>query len=294
MTTVHTIETLDGAARQPFEHLTFRHVREAFYNDSPGMQTYVIGSRTNGQPSGLVVLDRRQGEQAARVLSFFVGTQFRQRGVATSLMAAMNDLAQQMGISQFSLEYVVGRNTPILEHVLAQNGWGQPAVILFIYKTDLAHIAHAKWIKPMRLPAEFTFIPIRQLSKAQVLEIINHEARGYPAYLNPFKDAARIHPDLTWFLLHQDQVVGWSIVHAIAPDTVLYNSLYVDHDYQQLGMPFMLVAESIRQQAKMGIQNGMFSVLIGNQRMRKIIDSKLLPYITQQQEMRKCVKDHAV
>jgi GNAT superfamily N-acetyltransferase len=283
---LYQLVSLQETQVKDFETLTFQHLLPRFRRIDQDPRLIAIGAEYYSKPIGLVVAEVNPERRTAEVLSVFVKKDYRNFGVGAALLAEIESRINEEGCETVKLAYYSGKAiTPVLEAFLCKRGWSEPVVHTLIYTTDMETMAQAPWFRRFKFPRNMHSFLWSELSEIERERLRSSETIGYPPYLSPFKNEQNIEKLISLGLREGDQVIGWSVVHRVAEDTLLYNSLFVQSQYQHLGCAIILLAASIQLQQEHNIPYSMFAVNMDNPVMRRIVDRWFKPYTIKTTEM---------
>jgi hypothetical protein len=147
------------------------------------------------------------------------------------------------------------------------------------------------------VPEGYEIFPWRELSPDERREIIRRQQRGawYPETLSPFHLEDRIDSEVSVGLRRLgsgkgngsegSRVIGWMIAHRVKDELVQYTSLFVEEGHGKLGRGLPLIAAAARRQRAAGVPRGIFMVQGENRAMRRLLERRMAPYLTERAEL---------
>ena len=118
-------------------------------------------------------------------------------------------------------------------------------------KIENAPIIKDKYLNRLlsTLADDYTIFPWHTLTEAD-RDFIKSVMKTHPLTrkYNPFVEEEKLEPLNSLGLRYQDKVVGWTINHRTAPDTIRYTNMYVHPDYQPLSRSVLFLAKALRLQ----------------------------------------------
>lgn len=279
---MYTLTKIDRAIATSYQGLTFPFFESQLRNLETQNSLIAIGASVKEKPIGLVLAEIQDDRQGAKVLSIFVKPAYRRLGVGTALLKELENQLWQSGCQKVEMVYTNGKESTIaLERLLNKLNWITPQPRMLICKSTTEKITSAPWLYKHTLPAELTIFPWIDLTPAQRLRIQQQQDRQpwYPKTLTPFNDERHLEPLNSLSLLYKDEVVGWTLNHRIAPNTIRYTSLFVREDLQKLGRAIALLAEAIKRQVNSDIFYGIWTVAVDNRPMVNFVKRRLAPYL---------------
>lgn len=269
-----------------YESLTFQNMLPRLRRIDCDSRLIAIGAESSSGSMGLVLANVNIENRTAEILSLYVKPDYREIGIGSALLLEIEGRLHQMGCESVKLTYYAGKTiTPVLEAFLDKQGWSTPKVQSLIYTTHIELMAQAPWFRKSAFPGKMQSFLWSELSEIERERLRDSEAIGYPPYLSPFRNEQKLEKLISLGLRAEGHVVGWSLVHRIAGDTLLYSSLFVQSQYQHLGSAIMLLAASIQLQQEHGIPYSMFAVNLDNPFMMRIVDRWFKPYTVKCTEM---------
>jgi len=225
----------------------------------------------------------------AEVISLFVSENHRQRGIATQLVAGMEQGLTQGKIKLVQFGYRSNwQSVAIIERILQKQAWATPVIARIVCKSD-ARIAQAPWLHKYKLPPKFTIFPWSELTTSEKKKL--QKASWYPKNLTPFQEENKLEYANSLGMRYGGEVVGWIVTHRTAPHTIQYTSLFVKQQFQPFGRAIFLLAESIKLQLANGTPNYVFMVDMDHQQMMRFVERRLKPFLTSIVEYRGCFKE---
>lgn len=277
------ISVLENKDVHVYGSLTFRYLLPLLEQIGQESEVCAVGAATADEAVGLVVARLHCTTRSAEIMSIYIKKPYRRKGIGMALMKALEQYIDQSGCNHLRLSYVAGKSiTPVFEAFLRNQSWNEPKLQSYIYTVDFK-ISEAPWLITAGLPKDVSLFKWSELTPSERDDIQTLPDIGF---LSPLRSAEKIEFLNSLGLRAHGKVIGWCIVHRAAPDTLLYNSLYVQGQYQSLGCAFIMLTEAIRLQLEAGIPKGMFAVNLQTPQMLSIAERWLAPYASQKTEMR--------
>ncbi|CAH1195494.1 hypothetical protein PAECIP111893_00704 [Paenibacillus plantiphilus] len=248
----------------------------------------MVGAEAEGTPVGLAVLELDPDERHAIVHCLFIAEGCRRQGLASDLMKTARLHCSKRNIASIKFAYYSGKAiTPAIEAWLHKEGWSAPQLEAVIFHID-SSIAGAGWLRDRALPHGLSLLPWNHIDQNDRGLLAAGGTHAYPAFLSPFKTFAQLEQSNSLGLLSATGIEGWSIAYRIAPDTVLYDALFISPQYQQAGLALVMLSKSIQLQLEAGIPLGVFTVNMSTPVMMKLARQWLAPYAWKMSEKRSC------
>lgn len=194
---------------------------------------------SGAEPVGLVLAQIRDDDRAekpnstsAQLFSVSVLPVWRQRGLATDLVQAMEKVLYQAGCASVEVDYTT--RLPALvpfERLLQSCRWAPPEATLLMSLGNCHDVIKAPWIGAVRdVPPGFELFEWAQLSADERACLDHAVAVGeIPKNLSPFADEEAIEPGISVGVRRHGEVVAWMTVtrSPFMPDALCYRSTYV-------------------------------------------------------------------
>lgn len=267
-----------------YDAFTFPSLQKRWRTQTQRGEIIAISATIADQMIGMVIAEIIVEPQNlslfyASIISCYVVTDYRNRGIGTTLIGNLEKELIKIGCQRIEISYKSSELTALgLEPLLNKAGWLPPKTVFVLAQSTTHKIAEAPWLHKYPLPDSFTVFPWIGLTAEERQAILDWG--GYPNALNPFKDESRIEPLNSLGLRHNAEVIGWIITHRVAPETIRYSTLFIREKYQKLGRGISLLAESIKRQINSEIENCTGSVAAQSDRMMRFLDLHLRPYLT--------------
>jgi GNAT superfamily N-acetyltransferase len=270
----------------PFMGMTYKSFTPLLMGLDKDSSALAIGAMGT-EPLGLVLADVRPVPEPAQVLSIYVVPAARHQGIATGLLAALEDGLVACGVDSAYAVFPSGKeSTPYVERLLARRGWTPPRPRMYLFQAtqrSLEQLLAAPWLRPTELPPEYEFFPWMQYTPTdRAVVIAGLESGRVPIMLSPFSEEGIIEPAVSLGLRYRGEVYGWMIGHRIAPRTIRYTALYVREDIPHKGLGFRMFAESLQRHIALERQypdaTGCWGVLASNP-FAAFLQRRLLPHL---------------
>lgn len=285
---LYRLESRDASR---FSALTFRHMHGRLARLDEDRSLVAFGVEMTSGPTGLILAEYRDGWSGANLMSLYVSKSGRRLGAATALMHALESELKPRGCMWLRITYYAGKtDVSPLEQFLHHNSWERPRLEGHVYKADVS-IATAPWLRQLPLPEGVDCFRWTDMTEreAEALRLRERE-REFPDYVSPFKQEHDLEQEASFFLRARGEVAGWSVVFRIAPDTWLYDSIYVTSGLRNTGIAFNLLSRSVQYQLETGVPYAMFAVNADTPVMPGLVERRLKPYTVEQMEKRVCYK----
>ncbi|NJM44958.1 MAG: GNAT family N-acetyltransferase [Alkalinema sp. RU_4_3] len=288
------VQNLTMANCQELEPLTFPSLQKRWQTYQQRGSLGGVVAIARGQMVGLVIAELLPDALApeghrAEILSLFVTPEQRQQGIGSQLLRYLETALRQLNCLQVQVSYSANDLTQQgLEPILHQQNWQAPKTDFLITKTTIEALKQASWVYQFPLPQKFTVFPWIELTKAERERIQQRQA--YPDSLSPFTDDPRLEVINSLGLRYQGEVIGWTINHRVAPDTIRYSTLFVETPFQRMGRGFSLLTEAVKRQIESGIPIAASAVASDNLAMLNCADRYYRPYATYLSESRSSTK----
>jgi hypothetical protein len=168
-----------------------------------------------------------------------------------------------------------------IEKVQKKRKWSPPKPHVIRYFFD-GPTFHPSWYeRPPQLPPKYKLFPWKNLKQAEREQLQKNYREGhFSENVYPFQNEETIEFRNSLGLKYKGKIVGWSITHRVAPDTVKYTALYVQPEFQFRGYAIRLLVESTKLQQKCNIKWALFEIKLGevDPSWFKFVLKRLAPY----------------
>ncbi|RLD21387.1 MAG: hypothetical protein DRI69_04130 [Bacteroidetes bacterium] len=226
------------------------------------------------KPVGLILSSFGQSKKEARVHSFVVHPDHRNKGVGKNLLSELERNLFSEGCAQVDGTYRDHwKSSEALNAVLTQNGWAARTKDLIIVRGEAEKVLKLFMDSQLRLPDGFHVMPFTEISLAQKEVILSKKKASdwYPDILNPFTYIETINPVTSLALIHEGQVKGWVISHLIAPELNEFTSLFVDPGLRSYKLAHLMMRETIHRQFDAGVKNFLITSKTDNYVMSRFL-----------------------
>ena len=235
--------------------MTFPSYRQALtlagttHTDSEGSRMIACAAVEDREPAGLALAQLpKDPSQPAEILSLFVRPDVRGRGVATGLIAGLEQAAQDAGRDEIMGVYMTGKpSIPVIEHIFAKRGFTPPELRKAAVRITPEQAVSCPWWGRGRLPEGGEMFMWKDLTAAERAHMIktNSETPWIDPLLEPWICDARADPLSSVGLRVNGDVLGWVINHRAPPNFVVFTTAFVRKDFQRIGALFKLLVHSI-------------------------------------------------
>jgi GNAT superfamily N-acetyltransferase len=217
------------------------------------IQPVALAARAGEQPLALAVaeLPARREDGAAELLSVFVAAAHRGRGIATTLVEAMERALAARGGAAVEAVYTTGKPAiAAVERIFTKRGWEPPTLRTITVRFTMAEALSTPWYGRMGLlPAGaeiFSWCDLTPAERRQLRES-NDRAPWIANSLQPWRhDQLGFDPVSSVGLRYRGEVVGWVINHQIDAHTVRFTCSFMRKDLSRRARIVPLYSEAIR------------------------------------------------
>jgi hypothetical protein len=181
-------------------------------------------------------------------VSLFVDPAARGQGIATALLARLEDIALRHGVTELTGTYMTDRpNIEALERVLAKRGFEEPTVRMIVFKFAPEDARKCAWYRRARMPSGATIFKWSELTGEDLAELRRSQLqhRWIHPKLEPWSTDPNFDPISSVGMRKDGEIVGWVINHRLAPDTVTFSSASMRPDLAKIGASFPLYVASL-------------------------------------------------
>ena len=209
-------------------------------------------------PIGLALAELPiEDDRPPEVLSLFVAPTHRGRGIGTRLLEGLEQQIADWHQPRVDMVYMTGRpGIPIVERMLARRGWQPPAVRTCTMRFTVDEAARMPWFGRVPLADAdfelFSWIDLDPSERAALVDSQRDRAWITPG-LEFWRHEAHCDPVSSLGLRYRGEVVGWTINHRLAADTVRISGAFVRDDLMRRGRLMALWTASIARMRDAGI-----------------------------------------
>jgi GNAT superfamily N-acetyltransferase len=235
--------------------MTFPSYRQAValvgtpHTDSEGSRMIACRAMEGELPAGLGLAQLpKDPAQPAEILSLFVRSDLRDRGIGTGLVEGLEDAARAEGRGAIMGVYMTGKpSIPIVERVFAKRGFEPPVLRKAAVRITPNQAINCPWWGRGRLPEGGEMFMWRDLTAAERAHMIKTHAESpwIDPLLEPWICDARADPISSVGMRVNGEVLGWVINHRAPPNFVVFTTAFVRKDFQRMGALFKLLVHSI-------------------------------------------------
>ncbi len=236
---------------------TYRHLlsleaapRHPDQGDTRVIQPFGIVADADGTPAGLVLAETpTEDEKPPEILSLFVRPAYRNEGIATGLVGAVEDVLREGGFPEVQVVYMTGKpGIDALERVLAKRAWATPETRTVTLRFTPEQARKTPWYGRVRLGPEYELLPWAEVGKEEREEAMRSQAQQ-PWIAPPLEfwrhDCYGFDPVSSLGLRHQGKLAGWVINHRVSADTVRFTCSYMRKDLGRRGRIMPLYTASL-------------------------------------------------
>lgn len=224
-------------SKNPYQIRNLNYIAlSAFFNDKP------VGLALATEISSL-----------ASLKSLYVDEKYRQMGIGTELMMALEKEFRLKGCIVISMTYESNiKHFKEFEKILQGCNWKTPIPFMNRYFYKGADF-NPPWItKDYNFPKELIVFPWSQLTPPGRKELLRREEQwNFPAVISPFLDEEHLEYSNSFGIKKEDEIIGWVITHRLNKSTIRYSSLYIQPEYQFQGISIFLLIKAMKTQKEL-------------------------------------------
>jgi GNAT superfamily N-acetyltransferase len=274
------LETLNSLSAALFHNLTFRAYQYVLYQLQSDGTTAGIGAFVSGHAAGLILGEVINGK--GTIISVAVDKAYRNHGIGSALLCAMEKELAARGASTLALTYVTGKpTTAALVRVLEKCVWPKPEPKHLVCTSD-KRMYDAPWMANYTLPPEFEVVPWVELTAAdrEALERSQQTEGWIPEGLSPFDYEGSLEPANSLGIRFKGEIVGWLITQPREPDAVCYSCSYLRPDLQKRARLVAVYAEGVRRQVAFTTKPiGIWIVPFKHKQMANFVLRRMRPWL---------------
>lgn len=224
------------------------------------IQPHALAAWVGPKAVGLLLCDTPiDSAEPPEILSLFVAPEWRNAGVATGLVEAVERALRKAGFDRLKAVWMTGRpSIPVVERILEKRGWPAAVTRTISVRFTPEEAARTPWFQRVKLPAgKFEIFPWSALTPGERDDIRrSHEGEPWIAKgLEPWdSDSYGFDPISSLGLRYEGRVVGWVINHRMSDDCVRFTCSFMRADLSRRGRILPLYTESIQRLSAAGIK----------------------------------------
>ncbi len=285
------LERLNQLSAAAFCNLTFRAYQYLLYQLHETGSVIAIGAVAEGRTAGLVIGETGQDKSA--IISICVDTAYRNRGLGSALLLAMEKEFLTRAAVSPTFTYVTGKpTTPALERMLAKCGWPAPQPKHLVCVSD-KRMYSAPWMREYQLPPSFELLPWTEITDRDrtALTLSQERENWVPKSLWPFDYEGTLETANSLAIRFKGELVGWVLTQPREPDSVCYCCSYMHPSLQRTSALVAAYADAVRRQIEFTNKpNGIWIVPFQHRSMVAFVRRRMAPYLISQAEFRQTQK----
>lgn len=274
----------------PFHGLTYASLQPLLYSAGNGDVT-AVGATEDGEAAGLALALRLPHKRFTRLASLFVRERSRRRGIATRLLAALEEELRREGVERLEASYQTGRSTSEAPpRLLARLGWPAPQPDRLICRCD-RRMLDSPWLRDYALPKDAQVVPWSEVSAAEIdaLRASQGSDPWIPDSLRPWE-----YRDIAFnsvAMRRHGALVGWVLTQRFDSSTLIYSNSYMHPTLQRTARILALYVRAVRQQAAdPALPNAVWVVPFVHPTMVRFVRGTMAPYMNRVEELRVSIK----
>lgn len=300
MTADYEVRPLSATDREEVAAMTFpsyRHLldlrqqpRHPDLGEIKPVQPFGFVARRSGTTVGLALAERPVAGEAdePQLLSVFVATPARRRGIARALVAAVEEEARDRGFTELSTIYTTGKaGIEWMDRIFDQRGWQPPAPGSVSVRFRPANALASPAFEPRHLrlySRGLEIFPWSELTAEEERRMRESNAarRWIEPALEPWQfDPAALDDSSVGARYRGREVVGWVLNHSVAPGLVRFSISFMRRDLSRAGRILSLYHASLRIVEKRGsCRYCTFITPASYPRMVAFVDRWITPFAT--------------
>jgi GNAT superfamily N-acetyltransferase len=265
-----------------FRMQTFPAFRGWLDFEAAGTVPVAIGASQQGATVGLALAVPDAGGLRCNLLSLYVDPSKRGQGIATSLLARLEEECLARGLRTLWGNYMTGQpTTPALERVLVKCGFPQPEGSMLVVKCSADSVKDAPWAQLRAMPAEYEIVRWVDVSAGEREHIRESNARKswIASDLIPFNFESGIEPATSLALRYRGEIVGWCLTHVVG-GVLRFTCAYVRPDLARMARLVHLIGEAVARAPAIGVTEGMWTTPFSHPSMVRFVRRWMQPYAT--------------
>jgi len=217
-----------------------------------------------------MILADNKSADSSELFSFFVIPDERNKGIATQLLALLeNSLKEQNKKFLFTRYRNDWSSKEYIEKLLNNNQWKTPELLRIIASGEINNYPKVKW-PVLKLASENCLLPWSEITSEDKKTIDQWIAeKKIPPEFDPRQHGNKIDAEISTAMRKGNKLIGWNIVYRLKEDTLEYNNLFIEESYRQHGLAFHLLKNSCEKQYHSTIPNATWVVNADNMAVLK-------------------------
>ena len=263
------------------------------------IQPLAVVAWRDAEPRGMVLAETPTTEgRSPEMLSLYVAPEERGRGLATALVAGLQDALRERGHREVRAVYMTGKPAiETLEHILARLGWEPPVLRSVTLRFTPEEALSTPWFGRVVLPEPefqiFSWAELAAEERAEAershvespwitkgLEFWNHDRNGFDAVSSVG-------------LRQRGRVVGWVLNHRLSADIVRFTCSFMRKDLGRRGRIMPLYTASLERLRAHGTGTCTFVTPVVHRTMVDFVKRRCAPWASFFGETRGVVKNLA-
>ena len=221
------------------------------------VKPFAFVAEAKGRPVGLILgcLPLEESPAQGELLSLFVDAEHRRRGVATRLVAELEEALAAEGCESLEAVYMTGSPyIDAVEKALARRSWQEPTVRMVVIKGTLDEAMNTPWYNRYRQRKDFELVPWSEVfEQIDELKEAHREDSWIAEDLEPWKfDMSYVEPHSSMGVLLHGELVGWIINHRVDDETVRVTNAHLRPDLSRRARMVPVISESLRRASENG------------------------------------------
>lgn len=277
------IETdLTPASAMQYDGMSFPRLSTRWQALPPKGGLDVVTALVDGQPVGACIAESRPDNVSAEIISLCVAHIHRNQGVAGKLVSRMEKCLAQKGLKGMDFTFRSNwEGATAMEQIGKDQEWSSPKTIRIIAKSTIETISRAPWLDTPLPDNGFEIFSWVELTEDEKNDIKRQQEKShwFPPILSPFQEQGRIEPATSIGVRYKGEVVGWSITHRVAPDTIQNTAAFFREDIRGTGLAISVAAEAARRRIAAKIPKTIFMIDAKNEHALNIFNEHIRPYV---------------
>jgi GNAT superfamily N-acetyltransferase len=285
------VTVLNAFNSLPFHGLTYASLQPLLFSAGNG-EVSAVGASEDGEAAGLALALRLPQKGFTRLASLFVRGASRRRGIATRLLAALEEELRREGVERLEASYQTGRATSEAPpRILARLGWPEAQPDRLVCRCD-RRMLESPWLaRDYPLPRDSGIVPWTEVQAAEI-EALRESQRSdpwIPDSLRPWE-----YRDIAFnsvAMRHKGALAGWVLTQRFDSSTLVYSNSYMHPTLQRTARILALYVRAIRAQAAdPTLPNAVWVVPFVHPTMVRFVRGTLAPYMNRVEELHVSIK----
>lgn len=281
---------------RPYLGLTFPEYRKYINNLTNESSVIAVLCFEDTRIIGLTLVEMKQADKSAKILSIFVKKSHRLKGYASKMMQFLENylIMKDIGFLEITYTTTVEEVSP-MDKLLGKMNWSPPFLRMALFEFECSSLLNAEWVERFAtLDSEFEICGWHSVLSDEFEKLATEN--WIPSELHPKRhlplglDNRKSIPNLCLAVRHKGNLVGWHITHELSNLTARFSVTYVKPSLQQNLILLMLWYHAAIQANTIGYNKIKMGVSVRHRQMMAFCETFLTELASKKQNSKGCSK----